>query len=140
VTLEIKAGAKLPGGTYALGAERHAKLLGALSSPAPEDGSAHPLCAWMIAMGGCGVGIGELFAAAGVSMQDGPMLGACELELLRPIGVDTTYAVSGRIESLVEKSGRKLGRFDVLRIRLEVAEPSGELAATCTPSMILPRR
>ena len=30
--------------------------------------AAHPLCAWVIAMGGCGVGIGELFAAAGVPM------------------------------------------------------------------------
>ena len=68
------------------------------------------------------------------------MLGACELELLRPLGVETTYTVAGTIESLEEKSGRKLGRFDVLRIRLEVSEPSGELAATCTPSMILPRR
>ena len=72
--------------------------------------------------------------------KDGPMLGSCDLELLAPIGVETTYTVAGTIESLVEKSGRKIGRFDILRIRLEVSEPSGELAATCTPSMILPRR
>ena len=90
-------------------------------------------------MGGCGVSIGDLFAAAGVAMEDGPMLGACELELLRPIGIETTYDVRGAIETLVEKTGRKLGRFDVLAIRLEVCEPNGELAATCTPSMILPR-
>jgi hypothetical protein len=140
MSLEIKAGAGLPGGSYALGAERHAKLVSALQADAPEDGSAHPLSAWVIAMGGSGVGIGELFAAAGVPMEHGPMLGACELELLRPIGIETTYTVSGTIESLVEKSGRKLGRFDVMSIRLEIAEPSGQLAATCTPSMILPRR
>jgi hypothetical protein len=138
--LAVEAGTKLPGGTYTLGAERHAKLLSALNTEAPEDGSAHPLCAWVIAMGGCGIGIGELFEAAGVEMEDGPMLGSCDLELLRPIGVESTYTVAGTIESLVEKSGRKLGRFDILRVRLEVSEESGELAATCTPSMILPRR
>jgi hypothetical protein len=140
MTLEVRAGTALPGGRYALGAERHSRLLGALGGEPPADGSAHPLCAWVIAMGGCGVGIGELFEAAGVPMEDGPMLGSCELELRRPLGVETTYTVAGTIESLEEKSGRKLGRFDVLRIRLEVSEPSGELAATCTPSMILPRR
>jgi hypothetical protein len=139
MTIEIKAGAELPGGSYALGAERHAKLVSALGGGSPEDGSAHPLSAWVIAMGGCGIGIGELFEAAGVPMEDGPMLGACEVELLRPLGIETPYTVSARIESLVEKSGRKLGRFDVMSIRMEVAEPSGELAATCTPSMILPR-
>lgn len=138
--LAIEAGSRLPGGTYALGEDRHAKLLSALGTEAPEDGSVHPLCAWVIAMGGCGIGIGELFEAAGVPMEDGPMLGACDLELLKPMGVATTYTVTGTIEALVEKTGRKFGRFDVLTVRLEVSDPDGELAATCTPSMILPRR
>ena len=62
------------------------QLLSALGTEAPEDGSAHPLCAWVIAMGGCGISIGELFEAAGVPMEDGPMLGACDLELVKPIG------------------------------------------------------
>ncbi len=91
--LAIEAGARLPGGTYALGEDRHAKLLSALGTEAPEDGSAHPLCAWVIAMGGCGISIGELFEAAGVPMEDGPMLGACDLELVKPMGVETTYTV-----------------------------------------------
>jgi hypothetical protein len=138
--LTIEAGARLPGGTYALGEQRHAKLLSALGTDTPEDGSAHPLCAWVIAMGGCGISIGDLFEAAGVPMEDGPMLGSCDLELIKPIGVETTYTVTGTIEALVEKTGRKFGRFDVLTVRLEVSEPDGQLAATCTPSMILPRR
>jgi hypothetical protein len=132
--LTIAEGAVLPSGTYRLGAQRHAKLVRALGGAAPADGSAHPLAAWLIAMGGIGFGIGELFAAAGVPLQDGPMLGACKLELQRPLDVETTYEVSGRIAALQQKTGRKLGRFDVLTLQLDVED-----AARCTCSMILPR-
>jgi hypothetical protein len=136
--LTIAPGVTLPPGTYRLGAERHDKLLAALGSRAPEDGSAHPLATWLIAMGGIGVSIAELFAAAGVPLEDGPMLGSAELEQERPLAIDATYAVTGQVTELVEKTGRKLGRFDVLTIRLEVAQ-DGARAARLTCSMILPR-
>jgi len=137
--LEITPGTTLPGGSYALGAQRHELLIGALGGNAPADGSAHPLAAWLVAWGGCGVSIGDLFAAAGVPMEDGPMLGSCDLELLRPIEIETEYAVSGEIVALQEKTGRRIGRFDVMTMRMEVSEPGGDLVATCTPSLILPR-
>jgi len=135
----IAPGAALPDGDYVLGSERHDQLVEALGGIAPADGSAHPLAAWVIALGGIGIGIGDLFAAAGVAMEDGPMLGACELTLRRPLDVGTRYAVSGTITDLQAKTGRKLGRFDVLTIRLDVTD-GDTTAATCTCSMILPRR
>jgi hypothetical protein len=137
--VEIRPGGKLPGGVYTLGAERHRLLLGALAGGAPTDGSAHPLAAWLVAWGGCGVSIGDLFAAAGVPMEDGPMLGSCDLELLGPIDIEAEYAVSGEIVDLQEKTGRRIGRFDVMTMRMEVRDPGGDLVATCTPSVILPR-
>ena len=66
--LTIAPGAELPSGTYCLGADRHARMVEALGGAAPADGSAHPLATWLIAMGGIGFGIGELFAAAGVPL------------------------------------------------------------------------
>lgn len=137
--LTVASGAALPPGSYRLGAERHAKLVAALGGQAPPDGSAHPLAVWMIAMGGIGVGIGELFAAAGVPMEAGPMLGSAELEQDGPLDVDGTYSVTGEITGLQQKTGRKLGRFDVLTIRLDVADAHGAHAARLTCSMILPR-
>src|SRR3954454_2844073 len=136
--LTIAPGAELPSGTYRLGAERHARMVEALGGTLPADGSAHPLSTWLIALGGIGFGIGELFAAAGVPLEDGPMLGACRLELSRPLDAETTYDVTGRIAALEEKSGRRLGRFDVLTLELDVIS-AGERAARCTCSMILPR-
>jgi hypothetical protein len=135
----LEVGAKLPGGTYRLGADRHARLVGALGT-APPAGEAHPLAAWVIAMGGNGISIGELFERAGVPMEDGPMLGACDLELHGPIEIETEYTVTGEVAGLVEKTGRKLGRFDVLTLRLDVAGPDGTPVATCSPAIILPRR
>lgn len=137
--LTIAPGATLPPGTYRLGAERHARLVAALGSDAPADGSAHPLATWLIAMGGIGVSIAELFDAAGVPLEDGPMLGSAELEQDHPLEIDGTYAVSGEITELLKKTGRKLGRFDVLTIRLHVTGEDSEPAARLTCSMILPR-
>jgi hypothetical protein len=135
----IAPGATLPPGTYRLGAVRHAKLLAALGSRAPADGSAHPLATWLIAMGGIGVSIAELFAAAGVPLEDGPMLGATELQQQLPLEIEATYSVGGQVTEILEKTGRKLGRFDVLTIRLDVAREDGERAARLSCSMILPR-
>ena len=137
--VEIRPGAPLPGGSYVLGSERHELLIGSLGGGAPADGSAHPLSAWLVAWGGCGVSIGDLFSAAGVPMEDGPMLGSCDLELLQPIDIETEYAVSGEIVDLQEKTGRRIGRFDVMTMRMEVREPGGDLVAVCTPSVVLPR-
>jgi hypothetical protein len=137
--LTIAPGAPLPPGTYRLGAERHDKLLAALGSDAPRDGSAHPLAAWLVAMGGIGMSIAELFAAAGVPLEDGPMLGSAHLAQERPLAVESIYSVTGQVTDLVEKTGRKLGRFDVLTIRLDVADADAH-AAQLTCSMILPRR
>jgi hypothetical protein len=137
--LTIAPGATLPAGTYRLGAERHDKLVAALGTSAPADGSAHPLATWLIAMGGIGVSIAELFDAAGVPLEDGPMLGSAELEQDGPLAVDGSYSVSGEIVALQEKTGRKLGRFDVLTIRLDVADADDAPAARLTCSMILPR-
>ena len=41
---------------------------------------------------------------------------------------------------LVEKTGRKLGRFEILTLRLDVRAPDGTHVATCSPAIILPRR
>jgi len=137
--LDIRPGTELPGGSYRLGADRHDRLVAALGGRAPSDGSAHPLAAWVIAMGGSGVTIEALFAVAGVAMEAGPMLGACDLDLRRPLGIETSYVVRGRILGVEEKTGRRLGRFDVLLIRLGVQEPDGAQVAACGLSMILPR-
>jgi len=136
----LRAGSELPGGTYALGGQRHADLMRAMGSTAPADGSAHPVAGWLIAFGGMGVTIGELFEAVGVPMEDGPMLGGCKLELHRPLGIETAYAVTARIATIEEKTGRKLGRFDVMTLKISCAEPGGEPAADCTARIVLPRK
>ena len=73
-------------------------------------------------------------------IEDGPMLGACKLELHRPLGIETEYAVSGEITSIESKTGRKLGRFDLMTLEIECAEPGGEPAAKCTARIVLPRK
>lgn len=138
-TLVLSAGSRLPGGTYRLGTERHDRLVAALGGVAPADGAAHPVAAWVIGMGGMGLSLEELFAAVGVHMDDGPMLGGHETEIDRPLQPEMTYTVTGEIASIESKTGRRMGRFDVMRVELQILEPDGRRAATCVNIVVLPR-
>jgi hypothetical protein len=136
---EPLSGTPLPGGGYRFDERRQAQVLDVLGGVAPADGSAHPLAAWVIAMGGAGVSIEELFAREGVAMEDGPMLGGHGFVLHRPLRIPEDYAVQGAIVSVEEKAGRRRGAFGVMTVRFEVADAAGEPAASCSMRMILPR-
>jgi hypothetical protein len=132
-------GTPLPGGTYTFDERRHGRLLDVLGGVAPADGSAHPLAVWVIAMGGAGISIEDLFAAQGVAMEHGPMLGGHAFVLHRPLPVPDDYVVRAAIVSIDEKVGRRRGPFGVMTIRFEIADHAGVPAASCTNVMILPR-
>jgi hypothetical protein len=73
-------------------------------------------------------------------MEDGPMLAAHETEIHARLDVDKPYVITGEVAAIESKVGRRLGRFDLMTVRIEVAEEAGGAAvATCTNVMVLPR-
>lgn len=132
-------GRPLPGGTYTI--EPWKAWLTHDAVLAPEDREvAHPIFVFLAATGGMGLSWDELFAWFGSSSADGPMFGDCQMEFIRPLLIGSTYQVSGVIESVVRKHGRRAGVFDLVNYLLELHDDEGQLVATCRNSLVLPRR
>jgi hypothetical protein len=133
------AGTPLPPGTISIPAGENASLQGLLGSMAADESVLHPLYAYIAPQRGIGVGIDGLCALAGFDVADGPMLGSVDLECLTDLRADMDYRVEGEVISLVRKTGRKLGAFDLLTFRERLIDGDGTVAAVSTTSFVLPR-
>ena len=138
--LEALVGKPFPGGTYTIEPYRHWLMTDAFGAVPASEGTAHPMETYYGALAGMGLSVDELFALVGATAADGPMFGETTIDIRRSLRIGATYDVSGSIESIERKEGRRAGVFDIVGFRLELREPGGELAAVSTNSFIFPRR
>jgi hypothetical protein len=138
--LERLVGKPFPGGTYTIEPYRHWLMTDAFGAVPTSEGTAHPMETYYGALAGMGISVDELFALVGATAADGPMFGETTIDVRQPLRIGTTYDVSGSIESVARKEGRRAGVFDIVGFRLELREPGGELAAVSTNSFVFPRR
>lgn len=131
-------GQPLPGGRYTLAGYESWLGHDALYSE-PEE-RPHPVMAFVAAQRGLGVTVAELFRLWGTEMSDGPMLTESVLEFPGEFRADVEYEVRGTVLSVVRKTGRTLGVFDLLTARFELAEPGAGPVAIVTNTYALPRR
>jgi hypothetical protein len=131
-------GAPLPGGHHTVAGYESWLAHDALYSPQGER--PHPVMAFVAAQRGLGIGVAELFRLWGTEMSDGPMLTESTLEFPGDFAADVRYEVRGTVESVVRKTGRTLGAFDLLTARFELVEPTGRTVAVVTNVYALPRR
>lgn len=131
-------GEPIPGGTWTLAGYENWLGHDALYST-PEE-TPHPVMAFVAAQRGLGVSVAELFRMWGTEMSDGPMLTESTLEFPGEFRAEVEYRVGGTVESVVRKSGRTMGAFDLLAARFELAEPGGAPVAVVRNVYALPRR
>ena len=107
----------------------------------PEPEAAHPSVAYLVAMQGTGMTVGEIIELLDATPEDGPLLGENEIELtgvLRPGG---TYDCEGEVMAIERKRGARAGVFDRFTFRVRVRETDGGgSVATCRYTWIVPRR
>lgn len=133
------ADTELPGSTFVVAPEDDRRYAEVVAGRAEDDESANPLWAFIAALTGTGLDITGLFALADCDVaQDGPMLGACDLEYARPLEVERPYRVEAVIAGLERKHGRS-GAFDLMRVRAALSDEAGEVA-TCLTTYVIPRR
>ncbi len=136
---ERVVGWRFPGGTYTV--EPYAAWLchDVLLSPPLPEGTAHPLYVYYAALGGMGVTLDELFALVDATADSGVMFGEAGIEQRRPMQQGQTYEVGGEILSIVRKSGKRAGTFDILAFRLDVSDADG-VVGTSYNSFVFPRK
>jgi hypothetical protein len=136
--LDHLVGEPLPGGDWAFEVHESWLLHDAVYSEPQE--TAHPIMAFLVAQGGIGVTVAELFKMFGTDMADGPLLTESTLDLHADLRPGVSYEVGGTVVAAVRKSGRTLVAFDLVTVRFEVLDPvAGEPAATVTNVYALPR-
>ena len=111
----------------------------ALGSPPLPPGTLHPMYVFNAALSGLGITIEELFALAGIAMDDGPMGGEMDMRQVRPLRVDEPLTVRGRIADLERKQGRS-GTFDVMTAEITITDADDEVVGVVTNGYIFPRR
>src|SRR5262245_36992145 len=134
------AGKPFPGGAYRIDPAENETVCRLLGTAPAADGTAHAVYAYIATRVGCGYGVDEICAAAGATMEGGPMVGSLELEYRTPLRVGETYRVDGEFRSIERKQGRRAGVFDLLLFELRLTAPDGDVAVTATQSWVLPRR
>lgn len=103
------------------------------------DGNAHPIFAFIAALGGMGTSIAALCELCGSSIEAGPVLASTRIRWLAPMPVDSEYGVEARIVDTVAKQSRRFGKAIHARIRFTVLHGETECAEVDI-HMILPER
>ncbi|MCA1191535.1 MULTISPECIES: hypothetical protein [unclassified Saccharopolyspora] len=132
-------GTEFPGGEFTV-EPWWVRLVNDCALADPDDGAGSPVFAFLAATSAMGVSWERFWGWFGARESDGPMAGEVHTVLHRPLRVGATYAVRGRIESARRKRGARTGVFDLVEYRLDLHEPDGSAAASCTSSILFPRR
>ena len=132
--------ATFPGGSYRITREENLALCDAVGTdPDPSD-RAHPIFYFIATQVGMGLTVAELCARCNFDVDDGPMLTRSDAVFEGELQVDTDYAVSGEIVSLVRKPSRTFGAVDLLTYRLRMECEQDGTSVVTTNQWILPRR
>lgn len=132
-------GTELPGGEFTF-EPWWVRLVNDCALAPAEDGAHSPVFAFLAGTAAMGMSWEQLWALFGARESDGPMAGETDTAVFRPLRVGGTYAVSGRIISARRKRGARTGVFDLVGYQLDLHEAPGVLAASCTSSILFPRR
>jgi hypothetical protein len=138
---ERLVGHRFPGGMVTL--EPYEAWLGhdAMRSPTTDPGTdvLDPLWILVVGLRGMGTDIAGVIALAGSRPADGVLFGELELRQHAPLHSGVEYAVTGGIDDVTRREGRRAGVFDTVVFALELST-AGEPVAGLTSSFLFPRR
>lgn len=133
------AGFSLDGSTYVISAEENRVLCESLGSTPDPTGKAHPVYFYIATQVGMGVDVAGLCRICDFDVEDGPMMGGCDVRFFQPLVTEQVYHVRGAIKGLTRKQSRKLGIMDLLEYQLHLDLPDGTRVCSVENSWILPR-
>ena len=100
--------------------------------------NAHPIFLFTSTLRGSGASIQDIFDLLDYDVNNGPMLGQCNMSFDSPIRIGQKYKVDGKIISLNEKDSKKLGKIKILDFILSLFDESQSQIASVNYVWILP--
>ncbi|MFT4149838.1 MAG: hypothetical protein QM656_06535 [Paracoccaceae bacterium] len=94
-------------------------------APARRDDRAHPIHAYLGALAGMPVPIGDFSRGMGLAFDHGPVLGSCTLRYPGTLRVGRRYRVETRVLDLTRKPSRRFGQADHLTLSITLADGDG---------------
>jgi hypothetical protein len=128
----------LPEGRYFIATAVDAAIRRSSGGLAAQKGRAHPVFAFLAALGGMGISIAELCKMCGASIDDGPVLARCRIRYHCPLRLEHSYVVDGIIVSQMRKPSRRFGAADHIGLELNLRDDKG-LCAEIAITMIMPK-
>lgn len=131
---------RVPPGRYDLTValdDRARALCGA--PPRGKNGLAHPVFAYLGALGGLSMPIGDLSRSLGLAFDAGPVLGRCELSYPGRLEAGHSYDVLAEVVSITRKPSRRFGRADHALLAITLAR-HGNPVSVLRLAMITPAR
>ncbi|SPJ25398.1 hypothetical protein [Palleronia abyssalis] len=117
-----KVGETLPAGRFDLTAARDDLVRRMSDAPARSDQRAHPIFAFVGALGGLPLPIADLSTGLGLAFADGPVLARCQIDATRPLEVGRCYTVTARILDIQRKPSRRFGQADHLHLAITLSD------------------
>jgi len=102
--------------------------------------NAHPIFLFTSTLRGSGASIQDIFNLLDYDVNNGPMLGQCNMSFTSPLQIDREYKIDGKIISLKEKISKKLGRIKILDFTLSMFDNPNSQVASINYIWILPEK
>lgn len=111
----------IPQGCFHLSAGLDDAIRQSCAAPARKGVEAHPIFAFVAALGGMGSRVADVCRGLGLAFDDGAVLGRCRIDYDAPLIVDTHYDVDTRVVALERKASRRFGAADHLTLGMTVS-------------------
>lgn len=108
----------IPTGSYRIDAALDRRIRESTRAPGGDGGLAHPIFAFVAALGGLGVPVADICRMCGSSIEAGPLLAQCAIRYRRALVLDRLYAVSGAIVGRTTKPSRRFGSAEHVSLHL----------------------
>lgn len=118
----------MPDGWYDLTAVIDDRVRQLSKAPDRTDDRAHPIHAYLGALGGMPVPIGDFSRGMGLAFDHGPVLGSCTMRYPGTLRVGRRYRVETRVLALARKPSRRFGQADHLTLAITLADADGPVS------------
>ncbi|WP_232495257.1 hypothetical protein [Novosphingobium kaempferiae] len=108
-------------GRFDLSAALDDAIRASCAAPARSGAEAHPIFAFVAALGGMGARVRDVCRDLGLAFDSGAVLGRCRIDYDAPMTVDTAYDVAAEVVLLERKASRRFGAADHLTLGMTVS-------------------